>query len=270
MPAPAFVADSGQRYPRRDGAARRSAGCRADRPARGAAALVERGLSASLPGGFTAEVAYVGNRGTDILAEHRPQCGLRARRRSRPAGRSAPNTDGPRPARTPIPVKSQYNSLQIKVDRRMRGGLLVTNSYTFGRGYSYINGDGTGGTIPTPADIERSWQRTSNDSTHSFASSFLYLLPLGPDGRWMREGVVGQGAGRLAGDGRVLRDLGYADRLHRGRGDVTRARQQPDAQCERQTRRARRHRLERSVVRYVGLFCARPEHMGQRRAARIC
>ena len=52
---------------------------------------------------------------------------------------------------SPIPVKSKYNSMQVKVDRRMRGGLLLTNSYTLGRGYSYINGDGTGGTIATPA-----------------------------------------------------------------------------------------------------------------------
>ena len=96
-------------------------------------------------------------------------------------------------------MKSQYNSLQIKVDRRMRGGLLLTNSYTLGRGYSYINGDGTGGTIPTPADIERSWQRTSYDSTHSYASSFLYLLPWGPDGKWMREGA----AGKILGDWQV-------------------------------------------------------------------
>ena len=82
--------------------------------------------------------------------------------------------------------------MQIKVDRRMRGGLSLTNSYTLGRGYSYTNGDGTGGTIPTPADIERSWQRTTFDSTHNFASSFLYLLPLGPDGRWLQEGPLGK------------------------------------------------------------------------------
>jgi hypothetical protein len=152
----------------------------------------------SLPGGFTAEVAYVGNRGKDILQSIDLNAGytLGADQAGRPLrsqfGRTAAST-------TPIPVKSQYNSLQVKVDRRMRGGLLVTNSYTFGRGYSYINGDGTGGTIPTPADIERSWQRTSNDSTHNYASSFLYLLPFGPDGRWMQDGV----AGRVLGDWQV-------------------------------------------------------------------
>ncbi len=145
----------------------------------------------SLPGGFTAEVAYVGNRGKDILQSIDLNAGytLGADEAGRPLrtkyGRTASST-------TPIGVKSQYNSMQFKIDRRMRGGLLLTNSYTFGRGYSYINGDGTGGTIPTPADIERSWQRTSNDSTHSFANSFLYLLPFGPDGKWLQEGVLGK------------------------------------------------------------------------------
>ena len=152
----------------------------------------------ALRGGFTAEVAYVGNRGAHILQSIDLNAGytLGADEAGRPLrakyGRTAGST-------TPIPVKSEYNSLQVKVDRRMRGGLLLTNSYTFGRGYSYINGDGTGGTIPTPADIERSWQRTSNDSRHSYANSFLYLLPFGPDGKWMREGA----AGKILGDWQV-------------------------------------------------------------------
>jgi Carboxypeptidase regulatory-like domain len=145
----------------------------------------------SLPGGFTAEVAYVGNRGKDILQSIDLNAGytLGADEAGRPLrtqyGRTASST-------IPIPVKSEYNSVQFKVDRRMRGGLLITNSYTIGRGRSYINGDGTGGTIPTPADIERSWQRTSFDSTHSFTNSFLYLLPWGPDGKWLRDGIVGK------------------------------------------------------------------------------
>jgi hypothetical protein len=143
----------------------------------------------TLPGGFTAEIAYVGNRGKDVLKSIDLNAGytLGADQAGRPLrtkyGRTASSN-------APIAVKSEYNSMQIKVDRRMRGGLLITNSYTLGRGYSYTNGDGSGGTIATPADVERSWQRTSFDSTHSFANSFLYLLPMGPDGKWLREGAL--------------------------------------------------------------------------------
>ncbi len=94
----------------------------------------------------------------------------------------------------PVPARSEYNSMQVKVDRRMRDGLSLTNSYTLGRGYSFANGDG-GGTISTPADWERGYQRTTFDSTHSFVSSFVYMLPWGPDGKWVQEGVIGKSLG---------------------------------------------------------------------------
>lgn len=143
----------------------------------------------TLPGAFTAEVAYVGNRGKDILVSFDLNAGytLGADRAGQPLfvkyGRTAQTT-------SPSPLKTQYHSLQVKIDRRMRGGLLVTNSYTLGRGYSYTNGDGTGGTIATPAAPERSWTRTSFDSTHSFNSSFVYQLPWGPQGAWLKDGAL--------------------------------------------------------------------------------
>jgi len=151
-----------------------------------------------LPGGFTAEIAYVGNRGTHVLKSIDLNAGytLGADQAGRPLRAKYGRTGS---SSVPIAVKSEYNSMQIKVDRRMRGGLLLTNSYTLGRGYSYTNGDGSGGSIPTPADIERSWQRTSFDSTHNYSSSFLYLLPWGPDGKWLNEGV----AGKVLGDWQV-------------------------------------------------------------------
>ena len=147
----------------------------------------------SLPGGFTAEVAYVGNRGHDILASYNMNAGLvigqdnNGRELFRKYGRTADTS-------RPVPVRSEYNSMQVKVDRRMRGGLLLTNSYTLGRAYSFSNGD-SGPEIRTPASPERSWQRTIFDSTHSWVSSFVYMLPWGPDGKWMREGGLGKALG---------------------------------------------------------------------------
>jgi len=146
-----------------------------------------------LPGGFTAEIAYVGNRGHDILAAYNMNAGLvvGADRAGQPLftqyQRTADTSD-------PQPVRSAYNSMQIKVDRRMRNGLLLTNSYTLGRAYSFANGDGAG-TISTPADWERGYQRTTFDSKHSFVSSFVYMLPWGPDGKWMKEGTIGKALG---------------------------------------------------------------------------
>ena len=51
------------------------------------------------------------------------------------------------------PTDTSYNSMQIKVDRRFRGGWLMTNSYTFGRSIDYS--DDNGG-VGTPADPELS------------------------------------------------------------------------------------------------------------------
>ena len=144
----------------------------------------------TLPAGFTAEVAYVGNRGRNIMAGYNMNAGhvIGADRAGQPLftkwGRTAETSN-------PQPVRSEYNSMQVKVDRRMRNGLLLTNSYTLARAYSFSNGDG-GPTISTPADWERGWNRTTFDSTHSFVSSFVYMLPWGPDGRWMQDGVIGK------------------------------------------------------------------------------
>jgi hypothetical protein len=150
-----------------------------------------------LPGRFSAEVAYVGNRGQDIIARIDLNAGLTlgADNAGRPLfaqfGRTASST-------TTIPVKTTYHSMQVKVDRRMTGGLLMTNSYTLGRGFNYFQGD-SNGTIATPADFERSWGRTEFDQLHNFVSSFVYVLPWGPQGKWLQNGVLG----RVLGDWQV-------------------------------------------------------------------
>jgi hypothetical protein len=141
-----------------------------------------------LPGRWTAEVAYVGNRGHDILATFNMNAGmvLGADNAGRPLfqqfGRTAEVT-------TWVPVKTEYHALQAKVDRRFSNGLLVTTSYTLGRGKNYSDGD-SNGAIQTPADIERSWARTNQDRLHNFVLSWVYQLPLGPTRRWLQEGAL--------------------------------------------------------------------------------
>ena len=55
------------------------------------------------------------------------------------------------------------------------------------------------GTIPTPADPERSWGRSQFDRLHNFVSSFVYVLPWGPQGKWLQTGWLG----RVLGDWQV-------------------------------------------------------------------
>jgi hypothetical protein len=143
-----------------------------------------------LPGNLTGEVAYVGNRGHDIVTQYNANAGMviGADNAGRPLfaqfGRTADVTSW-------RPTKTVYHSLQVKLDRRFTNGLLLTNSYTLGRGRSYTNGDSNSG-IATPADIQRSWARTDQDRLHSFVSSFVWVLPVGPDGRWLKSGVLSQ------------------------------------------------------------------------------
>jgi hypothetical protein len=85
--------------------------------------------------------------------------------------------------------KSQYNGLQVKVDRRFMNGLLVTNSYTLGRSMDYAN-ENTG--IGTPIDFNLSWARSDTDRLHNYVASAVYELPWGPKKRWMSDSTLGK------------------------------------------------------------------------------
>lgn len=141
-----------------------------------------------LPWGLVGEIAYIGNRGVDIIAGLNANAGLvlGADRAGQPLfqnfGRQAETT-------TWVPKKTDYHSMQAKVDRKFRNGLLLTTSYTVGRARSYSGGDSNGG-ISTPADHERSWARTDRDRTHIYAQSFVWELPFGRNKRWASSGPL--------------------------------------------------------------------------------
>jgi hypothetical protein len=132
-----------------------------------------------LPGNFSVDAAYVGNIGRGILAT----LDLNA---ANQLGTAAPGNDNAaRPlfanfgrtasVTTRVPTNTHYNSFQIKVDRRFTKGLLVTSNYTLAKGISE-SGDDNGG-IDTPANRSINRGRTGFDRTHSFSSSFVWLLP---------------------------------------------------------------------------------------------
>ena len=152
-----------------------------------------------LPAKLALDVAYVGNRGKDVQTQFNENAAtvIGLSTAGQPLFSRFNKTAN---VTTWIPTRTTYHSLQMKLDRRFSGGLLVTTSYTLGRGFSYINGD-SNTTISTPADIERSWARTDQDRLHSFVSSFVYQLPVGPEGKWLRDGPLSQilGGWQLSG-----------------------------------------------------------------------
>jgi outer membrane receptor protein involved in Fe transport len=156
-----------------------------------------------LPSKFTLDIAYVGNHSNNVQTQFNENAAAAI-------GAPANNVDLYRPLFVPfgktadvtvwIPTKETYNSLQMKLDRRFSNGLLVTTSYTLGRGMSYTNGDSNSG-IATPADLQRSWARTDQDRLHTFNSSFVYQFPLGPGRHWLQDGALSQilGGWQLSG-----------------------------------------------------------------------
>src|ERR1051326_3543111 len=143
-----------------------------------------------LPSRLVLDVAYVGNRGHDVQTQFNENAAtvIGLGNAGLPLFAKYNKTAS---VPTFIPTRTQYDSLQVKLDRRFSNGFLVNTSYTLGRGWSYINGDSNTG-IATPADIERSWARTDQDRLHSFVTSFVYQLPAGPDHKWLREGGPSQ------------------------------------------------------------------------------
>ncbi len=213
-----------------------------------------------LPCNFTAEVAYVGNRGQDIIqrldinASMTPGTNDAGRPHFAQFGRTASTTAF-------LPYKTTYNSLQVKVDRRFRNNFLVTNSYTLGRGESYDGGD-SNGNISTPADIELSWGRTVNDRTPHLRQQ-LRLGPAVQQGRRRSAGWSTAGSSRACSPRRPA-----GARHHGERRAAARAGQHAAAEPDRRLGHHRRHRRRPALVRHVGVRAAGREHVRQRDAQR--
>ncbi len=151
-----------------------------------------------LPFLLTADVAYVGNRGVDLVMDVDQNASMvyGSGNVGRPQFAKF-NRTGTSRARTNL-GKTTYHGLQMKVDRRFRNGFLVSNSYTLSRAMNYT--DENGG-VATPIDFEKSWARAGFDRTHNYVLSTLYELPWGPRKRWLSNGALGQviGGWQLSG-----------------------------------------------------------------------
>lgn len=80
---------------------------------------------------------------------------------------------------------NNYNSLQVKADRRFSGGFMLTTAYTYSKALGYSPEDGG---LWNYIDQRRSYSRLDFDREHSFVQSYLYQLPFGPGKRWAKEG----------------------------------------------------------------------------------
>ena len=216
-----------------------------------------------LPGAFTAEVAYVGNRAKDDWGSENINAGyvVGADREGQPLfvkyGRTASTTVQVQDSRP----NSEYRSMQVKIDRRMRNGLMVTNSYTLGRAWDFNNG-----TPAHPDRFERGVGRTSFDSLHNFTSSFVYMLPWGPQGTWLRDGALSKVLGDWQVTGLFSAASGTPINFTAGAAGLRAPNNSPNPERDGHAEGARWYRLERIVVRHVGLLGSRCRDVGQRSA----
>jgi hypothetical protein len=142
-----------------------------------------------LPYNLTADIAYVGNRGVNLVMDVDANASqiLGSGNNGRPQFATFNRTGTTRVRSNDN--KSEYNALQIKVDRRFQNGWLVTNSYTLSRSRDLVNENTT---IPTPLDFDLSWARSNFDRTHNYVLTGIYELPWGPGKRWMAESLLGK------------------------------------------------------------------------------
>jgi hypothetical protein len=98
--------------------------------------------------------------------------------------------------------RSEYHSIQAKLNRRFSGGLGLLASYTYGRGFD--NGPapfnlGRNNQAPQdPFDLDAEWGPSANDIRHSLVGSFVYELPFwreavgmrGALGAWQVNGIL--------------------------------------------------------------------------------
>jgi hypothetical protein len=139
-----------------------------------------------LPWNLTGEVAYIGNRGADLVMDvDRNASTVYGSGNTGRAQFATFNRTGTTRVRT-NDAKSSYHALQAKLDRKFLNGMLVSNSYTFGRGLDYVSENNS---IGTPIDYELSWARSDFDRKHNYVLSAIYELPWGRGKRWLSDGA---------------------------------------------------------------------------------
>jgi hypothetical protein len=142
-------------------------------------------IERALPWNFIFEAAYVGNHNVGVLTRQNINASLVPGSGS--AGRPL-NAKFGRTTDTNIWMRTDtnYNGLQMKLDRRFSNGFLLTTAYTFSKAINYTDDQG-GLAIPAVLSLNRG--RAGYDRAHSFVQSYIYELPFGPNKRWLNSGV---------------------------------------------------------------------------------
>lgn len=140
-------------------------------------------LEARLPLDSTLEVAYVGNRGRNLLNEWAANQAPFGKDFAVPADRPYPQWLGIQ--MTASRARSAYNALQLKWDKRFHKGWYTLASYTYASALDEGGAWGVDDTTPQIADnfaLERG--PMAQTARHRYTLATVYQLPFGR-GRWL-------------------------------------------------------------------------------------
>jgi hypothetical protein len=145
------------------------------------------------------EMAYVGNRGYDLL---------QFREMNQPIYVAGQTTTATKDLFRPYPGfssvlrstnwgRSEYNGLETSVQRRFTNGLGFQVAYTLSGSEDYSSHFHSGATSRTyvlapqdDANIPAEWAYSDHDARHRLVISEVYELPFGPEKRWLTTGAL--------------------------------------------------------------------------------
>jgi carboxypeptidase family protein len=135
-------------------------------------------IERQLPSNTTLELTYTGTKGTDLDMLF----GF-----SRTAG-TVQNALGF--TYDTFGASSNYNGLQVRVQRRFTKGLMVNGTYTFSKSLDDASSIGGGGQVVVQDDNNLGAERglSSFDIRHQFRANYMYELPFGDRKRWATKG----------------------------------------------------------------------------------
>jgi hypothetical protein len=145
---------------------------------------VQQGLRSDL----LLEASYVGARGRDLPLFLDPNQG--------PPGGPPLRNEAYGPAQIAFSVgRSNYDSLQVRVERRFVRGLSVLSAYTWSRSRdngSALFGSHASNLVPQNSfDVDAEWGPSDFDSPHRYVLSYVWELPVGNGKRFIdRKGLV--------------------------------------------------------------------------------
>jgi hypothetical protein len=158
----------------------------------------------ALPGEMSLQIAYVANHGVDISGNpniNQPKT-FGGGDASRPEYNCVGCGTSHRTASTTVQFlgfSSNYQSLQVQLNRRMNHGLAFGSAFTWGKALGYITGDD--GNLLFYAIPRKNYAPTDFDRTINYEQSFTYELPFGRNHKYLTSGVASQvlGGWKLSG-----------------------------------------------------------------------